>query len=69
LSTTTTGHHAMPIWMGAFGDLARISIEGTGLYGASGPLPWRQRCHILEVDRIGSSRIGAANARTTTPAR
>jgi transposase len=32
--TTRTGYRAMLAWIGEFGDLARIGVEGTGSYGA-----------------------------------
>lgn len=33
--TTRTGYRAMLAWIGEFGDLARIGVEGTRSYGAS----------------------------------
>jgi transposase len=30
--TTRTGYRAMLAWIGEFGDLARIGVEGTGSY-------------------------------------
>lgn len=33
-STTGTGYRALPAWVGGFGDLALIGVEGTGSCGA-----------------------------------
>jgi transposase len=51
-STTRAGYRAMLAWIGEFGELARIGIEGTGSYGA-GPTRHLAKAGItiLEVDR------------------
>ena len=33
-STTRAGYRALVAWMGEYGQLARIGVEGTGSYGA-----------------------------------
>jgi hypothetical protein len=33
--TTLTGYRAMLAWIGEFGDLARVGVEGTGSHGAA----------------------------------
>jgi transposase len=51
-STTRAGYRAMLAWIGEFGELARIGIEGTGSYGAGLTRHLaRTGVTILEVDR------------------
>ena len=33
-STTRAGYRALLAWVGEFGELARVGVEGTGSYGA-----------------------------------
>ena len=33
-ATTPDGHHALSCWLGSFGPLERVGVEGTGTYGA-----------------------------------
>ncbi|MFJ5979297.1 IS110 family transposase [Pseudarthrobacter oxydans] len=50
--TTRTGYRAMLAWIGDFGDLARIGVEGTGSYGAGLTRHLAKAgVMILEVDR------------------
>jgi transposase len=50
--TTRTGYRAMLAWIGEFGDLARIGVEGTGSYGAGLTRHLAKAgVMILEVDR------------------
>jgi transposase len=32
--TTPAGHHALSSWLGSFGVIERVGVEGTGTYGA-----------------------------------
>ena len=32
--TTPAGYHALASWLGAFGPIDRVGVEGTGTYGA-----------------------------------
>src|SRR3954462_6644267 len=51
-STTRAGYRAMLAWIGEFGELARIGIEGTGSYGAGLTRHLAKAgVTILEVDR------------------
>jgi transposase len=50
--TTRTGYRAMLAWIGGFGDLARIGVEGTEAYGAGLTRHLAKAgIMILEVDR------------------
>ena len=50
--TTRAGYRAMLAWIGEFGDLARIGVEGTGSYGAGLTRHLAKAgVMILEVDR------------------
>ena len=32
--TTPAGYHALSVWLGSFGPVERVGVEGTGAYGA-----------------------------------
>lgn len=51
-STTRAGYRALLRWMGEFGDVARVGVEGTGSYGA-GVMQHLQNTglEVLEVSR------------------
>ncbi len=51
-ATTPTGYRKLLVWMGAFGPVALVGVEGTGAYGAG--LTRYLRRHgidVVEVDR------------------
>jgi transposase len=50
--TTTAGYRDLHGWLGSFGDLALVGVEGTGAYGA-GLARFLQRAGVavIEVDR------------------
>jgi transposase len=51
-ATTRAGYRAMLAWIGAFGELARIGVEGTGSYGAGLTRHLAKAgVTVLEVDR------------------
>ena len=57
--TTRAGYRAMLAWIGEFGDLARIGVEGTGSYGAGLTRHLAKAgVTILEVDRSDRRRKG-----------
>ena len=51
-ATTPAGYRDLHCWLGGFGDLERIGVEGTGAYGA-GLTRFLQRAgvSVIEVDR------------------
>ena len=49
---TPRGYRAMLEWMGAFGTLSKVGVEGTGAYGAGlGRFLRRAGVEVIEVDR------------------
>ena len=50
--TTPTGYRALLKWLGSFGSVAKVGVEGTGAYGA-GLARFLQGAgiHVVEVDR------------------
>jgi transposase len=50
--TTTRGHRALLAWLGRFGVVARVGIEGTGAYGAGlARYLAKAGVEVVEVDR------------------
>ena len=49
---TTAGYIALLAWMRAFGQLTRVGVEGTGVYGAGlTRLLQAERIDVIEIDR------------------
>ena len=49
---TPRGYKAMLEWMGAFGTMSKVGVEGTGAYGAGlGRFLRRAGVEVIEVDR------------------
>jgi transposase len=44
LPATAAGHRQLRDWLGAFGTVILVGVEGTGSYGAGHPPPPRDRC-------------------------
>jgi transposase len=50
--TTPAGHHELSQWLGSFGVVQRVGVEGTGAYGAGLARHLaRQGVMVIEVDR------------------
>jgi transposase len=50
--TNAAGYKALLVWLGTFGDVTKVGVEGTGSYG-SGLARYLRRVgvEVLEVDR------------------
>ena len=49
---TPAGYRMLLAWMGSFGAVARVGVEGTGAYGAGlSRFLRRQGVEVIEVDR------------------
>jgi transposase len=67
--TTRTGYRALLTWIGEYGTLVRIGVEGTGSYGAGLTRHLAKAgVTVLEVDRPDrSDRRRRAKTTTSTP--
>ena len=67
--TTAAGYHQLLVWLGSFGPVARVGVEGTGTYGAG--LARHLLDHhveVIEVDRPNRQRRRRAGKSDTTDA-
>ena len=48
--TTPAGCHALSLWLGSFGELERVGVEGTGTYGAG--LARRLAASVISVVEV-----------------
>jgi hypothetical protein len=62
---TAAGYASLPGWLGKFGDVALVGVEGTGSYGAG--LARYLAAHGVRV--VEAARAGGSGTATASPAR
>ena len=66
---TATGYHDLLVWLGWFGPIERVGVEGTGTYGAGLARHLMDRdIEVVEVDRPNRQRRRRAGKSDTTDA-
>ena len=68
-ATTAVGYHQLLVWLGSFGPVDRVGVEGTGTYGAA--LARHLLDHdieVIEVDRPNRQRRRRVGKSDTTDA-
>jgi len=66
--TTPKGYRSLVTWLGSFGPIAKVGVEGTGAYGAGLARFLRTSgIEVIEVSRPRSTALGSTPQRSSSP--